>query len=741
MPGGVSRCPHVSQCVGRLSSSDLAQLLTRPSCDVCRRSLATTNLWLCLYPDCYMMGCAETRDDHSTQHYKKNPNHAIQLNVSNKRAWCYLCKSEVFLSNNVPSVQGVLGTRLQEDEDEEEIVPEQSEAGLVGLSNLGNTCYMNSTLQCLSNTPALTKLFLKCPELLPTDIKPNLGQAYTKLLMDLWQSAGDHDFVAPTGVLHAIKQAWPAFRGFQQHDAQEFLRCFMDQLHKELLLAEPPRRQTMEDEDEDSNYESADEEAEGQNSGRKRVRRETEKSSGAVKSIVADIFEGGLQSSVQCLTCNTVSRSQESFQDLSLPIPLSSERINTKTEEGWVSWAWWWLSSWFYGPDVSLNDCLDCFFSADELKGDNMYRCEKCKMLRNGLKYSQLTQLPDTLCVHLKRFRHDYNYSSKISTRVTFPLSGLDLSTWQLTRQAGHTRTFSLSGVICHHGVSGLGGHYTCYCYNPNTRQWYHYDDSSVRMVDAATVASAEAYVLFYRKDPSADLEQSRVKVMDGMKQQQREESVIVNYIATAWLVKFLTISEPGPIDNSSVICRHGSVLPCRAQDLASLVTPVPSQVWRYLHGKYGGSAAITNLQVCARCEEEERAEVRQKEFELQQFKLLHEEDKNHETDRFCVAASWFRDWEGWVCNKAKDPPGPINNKSLVLNRQTGPTLRPNVDHYKFSKEIWFLLLSLYGGGPEVLLPSEGGVRVTVPDDRYLESVRERVREIRNRNNEMHLDD
>ena len=353
----------------------------------------------------------------------------------------------------------------------------------------------------------------------------------------------------------------------------------------------------------------------------------------------------------------------------------------------------------------------------------------------------QLTQLPDTLCVHLKRFRHDYNYSSKISTRVTFPLSGLDLSAWQLTRQAGHTRTFSLSGVICHHGVSGLGGHYTCYCYNPNTRQWYHYDDSSVRMVDAATVASAEAYVLFYRKDPSADLEQSRVKVMDGMKQQQREESVIVNYIATAWLVKFLTISEPGPIDNSSVICRHGSVLPCRAQDLASLVTPVPSQVWRYLHGKYGGSAAITNLQVCARCEEEERAEVRQKEFELQQFKLLHEEDKNHETDRFCVAASWFRDWEGWVCNKAKDPPGPINNKSLVLNRQTGPTLRPNVDHYKFSKEIWFLLLSLYGGGPEVLLPSEGGVRVTVPDDRYLESVRERVREIRNRNNEMHLDD
>ena len=353
----------------------------------------------------------------------------------------------------------------------------------------------------------------------------------------------------------------------------------------------------------------------------------------------------------------------------------------------------------------------------------------------------QLTQLPDTLCVHLKRFRHDYNYSSKISTRVTFPLSGLDLSGWQLTRQAGQSGSFSLSGVICHHGVSGLGGHYTCYCYNANTGQWFHYDDSNVRLVDAATVASAEAYVLFYKKDPPAELEQSRAKVEHGMKKQEREESVITSYIATAWLTKFLTLSDPGPIDNSSVICRHGSVLPCRAAHLSSLVTPVPSQVWSYLHAKYGGSAAITNLQVCARCEEEERQEARQKEFELQQFKLLHEEDKNHESDRYCVAASWFRDWEGWVCNKAKDPPGPINNKSLVLNRQTGASLRPNVDHYKFSEEIWCFLLSLYGGGPEVLLPSEGGVRVTVPDSQYLHTVTEKVREIRDRNNEMHLED
>jgi hypothetical protein len=39
-------------------------------------------------------------------------------------------------------------------------------------------------------------------------------------------------------------------------------------------------------------------------------------------------------------------------------------------------------------------------------------------------------ELPDTLCIHLKRFRHDFAFSSKISTKVVFPLQKLDMSPW-----------------------------------------------------------------------------------------------------------------------------------------------------------------------------------------------------------------------------------------------------------------------------------------------------------------------
>ena len=77
---------------------------------------------------------------------------------------------------------------------------------------------------------------------------------------------------------------------------------------------------------------------------------------------------------------------------------------------------------------------------------------------------------------------------------------------------------------------------------------------------------------------------------------------------------------------------------------------------------------------------------------------------------------------------------GPINNRSLVITRQGGQTLRGNIDHYKFGERIWSFYLSLYGGGPQVTVSSEGGVRVSSPAP-----VSDKVRSLRSE--EMQLED
>lgn len=202
------------------------------------------------------------------------------MNVTTVRAWCYHCNREVGASvlNDIRQQMSKpksnnFGEPLRPNGDtNSEYVARASDpiksnpmnaehveansSGLVGLANLGNTCYLNSALQCLSNVPALTDFFLTCtPLVTKADVfngvqrdKPSLSQAYLLLLKELWASnRGQNSFVAPTKLLFAFKAAHPMFRGYHQQDSQEFLRCFMDQIHEELM--EPENELNHEDQD------------------------------------------------------------------------------------------------------------------------------------------------------------------------------------------------------------------------------------------------------------------------------------------------------------------------------------------------------------------------------------------------------------------------------------------------------------------------------------------------------------
>ena len=83
----------------------------------------------------------------------------------------------------------------------------------------------------------------------------------------------------------------------------------------------------------------------------------------------------------------------------------------------------------------------------------------------------------------------------------------------------------------------------------------------------------------------------------------------------------------------------------------------------------------------------------------------------------YCLSSSWFKQWEQFVLGRQRDPPSQIDNKSIVTTRFSDrqPILRPSADYISVSQDIWSMFRSIYGGGPEVILRSNGTSLVIVP--------------------------
>ena len=110
-------------------------------------------------------------------------------------------------------------------------------AGAVGLSNIGNTCYMNSVLQCLSKAGALREFFLEnWRKDLNRDnalgAKGEVAEAFASFINDLW--SGTYKTIVPVGVKTALARFQSQFLGYEQHDANEFMMFLMDGVHEDL---------------------------------------------------------------------------------------------------------------------------------------------------------------------------------------------------------------------------------------------------------------------------------------------------------------------------------------------------------------------------------------------------------------------------------------------------------------------------------------------------------------------------
>uniref|UniRef100_A0A8C4YRX6 Ubiquitin carboxyl-terminal hydrolase n=1 Tax=Gopherus evgoodei TaxID=1825980 RepID=A0A8C4YRX6_9SAUR len=192
----------------------------------------------------------------------------------------------------------------------------RGQPGVCGLTNLGNTCFMNSAFQCLSNVPPLTEYFLNNHYLgelnfsNPLGMKGEIAEAYADLVKQAW--SGHHRAIVPRMFKTKVGHFASQFLGYQQHDAQELLSFLLDGLHEDLNRVKRKEYVELRDAAGRPDEEVAEE------AWRNHKRRND--------SIIVDIFHGLFKSTLVCPACGKVSVTFDPFCYLSVPLPVSQER-------------------------------------------------------------------------------------------------------------------------------------------------------------------------------------------------------------------------------------------------------------------------------------------------------------------------------------------------------------------------------------------------------------------------------
>eukprot|EP00730_Choanoeca_flexa_P005876 TRINITY_DN12039_c0_g1_i1.p1 TRINITY_DN12039_c0_g1~~TRINITY_DN12039_c0_g1_i1.p1 ORF type:complete len:1034 (+),score=263.37 TRINITY_DN12039_c0_g1_i1:1657-4758(+) len=192
--------------------------------------------------------------------------------------------------------------------------------GETGLRNLGNTCFMNSALQCLSHCQDLAAYFAgntwesEINRDNPIGQGGRMAQTFAELLRKLW--SGAHRDVSPYSLKDLIARVAPQFSGYQQHDSQELTTFLLDSLHEDLnrILKKP----FVEDKEAEGDDVIAAQEA----WDRFQLRNDSQ---------LVDLFFGQYKSTLICPECQKVSVTFDPMMYLSVPIPeLTTMTVNVR---------------------------------------------------------------------------------------------------------------------------------------------------------------------------------------------------------------------------------------------------------------------------------------------------------------------------------------------------------------------------------------------------------------------------
>ena len=348
-----------------------------------------------------------------------------------------------------------------------------------GLNNIGSTCFMNATLQCLLHVNELISYFIN---IYPkdsnnlsninkfADSKGQISKAFSNVIkgmsssvnknynrFSMFNSPTSYNSFSPDEFKKIIGKYNKQFERFEANDSKDLILYLFQSMHEEL------------------NYL-------GNNSSLPIIKRPNQCDENETFtyffstynmrnfSIISETFYGTYKNITRCKVCNSIIYNFQKFEFLSFGMYDYQERIFT------------------------LYNGLDDNEKQQQLKGENQFYCNKCKKLCDAEVTTKIVEAPDKLLINI-----DYGKNKRFQPSAVIINEDLDL-TKNVVGQQGNLK-YKLIGVCKHLGYSGRSGHYIAYCKDKKSNTWYKFNDSLVTTIkNSNEISQGNPYLLLYEK-------------------------------------------------------------------------------------------------------------------------------------------------------------------------------------------------------------------------------------------------
>ena len=352
---------------------------------------------------------------------------------------------------------------------------------LIGLQNIGATCYMNATIQCLVNIKELTNYLLNAnnfSEILKNIKICELLGSYCQLLQKLCCDQYVINSYPPDDFKNILSIKNPLFEGIQANDSKDLIYFLLEDFNKELNNLNLKINKNL---IQNSNDDWIDD---SKQSNRELMFETFIKTySSENNNIIPKLFFSLIENETICNGCNTRKYNYQIVFSLELSLEVIYNKIygNQNMNIG--------------KKTLDLLQCLPNYNETNYFTGENAMYCNICQKQQESIYHKRIHSLSPILIIILNRgkgnqFDCDVNFPDYLNFQQNVINPSINVS-------------YKLIGVVTHFGTSDMGGHFIAYCKHRILNEWYCYNDAAVsKLSDPKNeYKNGVPYILFYESE------------------------------------------------------------------------------------------------------------------------------------------------------------------------------------------------------------------------------------------------